>query len=277
MKKYKIWVCHQIFTGKKRTIPHYWSNGVYYDDEYETEITEWKEYKIVNGIRNLYNQFGYNRNFVNTDNFSFQKKWYNESLAFRNKFEKKYYDYLRRKKTLNEMYSFLSKDKTPRNDIISREDFKIKFDFLPRDNLKGKIHRSYYCITDEDNYLIDYNSIIEEFNMKNHKTDYISCFVDPFKKASQSKGYTRYGNYHWGHPGNKLCNEMKQSVTPQEIEDTFYDYGIRLKPYKNKRYDLHLHLAYDDFATKHERNWKKFRKHQWKVKSTSGFEKGDLL
>ena len=109
-----------------------------------------------------------------------------------------------------------------------------------------------------------YNKLIEDINWKNHKIEYVSSYVNPFKKASQSKGYTRYGNYHWGHPGNKLCNELKQSVTPQEIEDTFYDYGIRLKPYKNKRYDLHGHLAYDDFATKHERNWKKFRKHQWK-------------
>lgn len=162
------------------------------------------------------------------------------------------------------MFAFLTKDKISKFETINKEDFKIKFDFIPRDNLKGKIIGTYYCISDENNFLINYNKLIEDINKKNHKTEYASSYVNPFKKASQSKGYTRYGNYHWGHPGNKLCNELKQSVTPQEIEETFYDYGIRLKPYKNKRYDLHGHLAYDDFATKHERNWKKFRKHQWK-------------
>lgn len=264
MKTYKIWICHQILTGKKRTVPHYYEDGVYFDNEYETKLTDWTEYKSIKGLRNLYNEFGYSENFINSSRFSFQIKWYNESLAFRNKFEKEYYNYLNKQKLLNEMFAFLTKDKISKFETITKEDFKIKFDFIPRDNLKGKIIGTYYCISDENNFLINYNKLIEDINKKNHQIEYVSSYVNPFKKASQSKGYTRYGNYHWGHPGNKLCNELKQSVTPQEIEDTFYDYGIRLKRYKNKRYDLHGHLAYDDFATKHERNWKKFRKHQWK-------------
>lgn len=40
MKTYKIWICHQILTGKKRTVPHYYEDGVYFDNEYETKLTD---------------------------------------------------------------------------------------------------------------------------------------------------------------------------------------------------------------------------------------------
>lgn len=266
MKTYKIWVCHQVLTGNKRVVKHFYADDCFFDEEFETTLTEWEECQTVKGIKNLYELVGYNENFVNSSRFSFQKKWYNETLAFRNKQEKEYYRYLETKMSLYEIFSKLSKEeiKNELNKNVKKEDFKIKFDFLPKDNLKGKIISTYYCISDENNVLINYNKIIEDIHYRNYKTDYISSFRNPLKKQRQKKGYTRYGIYYWSHHGNNLHNEMMQTVTPQEIKEIYEDYGVKLKPCKEKRKHLQSDLAYLEQCTKCERSWKKFRKHQWK-------------
>ena len=54
MKTYKIWVCHQVLTGNKRVVKHFYADDCFFDEEFETTLTEWEECQTVKGIKNLY-------------------------------------------------------------------------------------------------------------------------------------------------------------------------------------------------------------------------------
>lgn len=96
-----------------------------------------------------------------------------------------------------------------------------------------------FLILDEKRRIRDYQELIR--NIKTHRQ------------------YRKYCKSRWRWPENH--SEQKRSITPEEVQEIRFKYNIDLKPIKNKRkingYDL-------EYQTKLQRNWKRYRKTQYK-------------
>lgn len=113
-----------------------------------------------------------------------------------------------------------------------------------------------YLIKDSKGNVLEKEDVLKrlsEFEQKSYK-----------RKKNRPKR-VRYGKYYFCHP-KKISNELRQTVTPQEIEETFLDYGVRLKACKPKRKHLQEKLCHSGCCKKTPANWKRYRKHQWKEK-----------
>lgn len=86
--------------------------------------------------------------------------------------------------------------------------------------------------------------------------------TDQYKKNWTLHYKHRYcgWNNHW----SKLTSDQRKSITPEELDEIKYEYGITLKPIKNKR-NLN---AYDNERCSKVSGWKmqSKRKRQWKQK-----------
>lgn len=147
------------------------------------------------------------------------------------------------------------------SEFIKYENFSEKV-LEDNNNFKDVVFEVKYVITDE-NYTLSYSEMLEKVMEENGGNWYY-----PFKKKRQGKGKSGYVNQY--RVINKLSNEMRQSLTPEEIRKFAYEDGFYFKECKEKRKKQRKENLWFAKYMRRERNWKRFRKTQWKnIKSVS--------
>lgn len=83
-----------------------------------------------------------------------------------------------------------------------------------------------------------------------------------YKNINNCKTREGRGRCSYRFRSNSIHGEQKKSITPEEIINVQNEYGIRLKPIKNKR--LIINSWKDEKQARLQRSWKKYRKTRYK-------------
>jgi hypothetical protein len=134
-------------------------------------------------------------------------------------------------------------------------DFYYSFNYFEDEysKVENKLDFNYICYHEYHRYLIidDHGNVRDFYQL-----------TDQYKKNWTLHYKHRYcgWNNHW----SKLTSDQRKSITPEELDEIKYEYGITLKPIKNKR-NLN---AYDNERCSKVSGWKmqSKRKRQWKQK-----------